>query len=63
MAEKKKKLVAVTCKLLNVRMKPDITSSVVRQVGEGAQLEKISTVQKGEWTKIPDGYVMSKFVS
>ena len=55
--------VTVDCKLLNVRHKPDISSGSVRQESEGTKLIKLGSAQGGAWTKVPGGYVMSKFVS
>jgi len=63
MANKKTTYVTVECKLLNVRCKPDISSAIVRQESEGSKLEKLGTAGKGAWTKVPGGYVMTKFVS
>jgi len=62
--KKKKEYVTVNCPLLNVRVKPDITSARLTQVSEGVKLEKLGEV--AEWYKIKTdgitGYVMSEFV-
>ena len=61
--EKKKEIVTVNVALLNVRAKPTKESEIVRQERKGTKLEKIGSAGKGAWTKIPDGYVMTEFVS
>ena len=61
-AEKKPKFVTVNCPLLNVRIKPDLAATIVKQVSEGEKLEKLGTAGKGVWVKVPDGYVMAEFV-
>jgi len=63
MASKKTTYVTVDCKLLCVRSKPDISSAIERQESEGAKLEKLGSAENGAWTKVPGGYVMTKFVS
>ena len=55
--------VTVDCKLLNVRIKPDITSGIVRQESEGTKLRRLGSAQDGAWTKVPGGYVLSDYVS
>lgn len=63
-APKKKEYVTVNCPLLNVRVKPDITSARLTQVSGGVKLEKLGEVN--EWYKIKTdgitGYVMAEFV-
>ena len=61
--EKKKGFVTVNVPLLNVRIKPSLNADVVTQAKEGTELEKLGTVAKGTWIKVPEGYVMAEFVS
>ena len=48
--------VTVKCDLLNVRIKPDITSQMLGQVSKNTKLEKISAVKDGKWLKIWTGH-------
>jgi len=67
MAKKKEPaFVTVECDLLNIRSEPvkdETGENIVKQVRRGTKLEKIGTANKGAWTKTPEGYVMTEFVS
>lgn len=56
--------VTVVPSVLNVRMKPNQGSSVLKTVHKGEKLSVDNNFRNDEWTKLTNGgYVMSKFVS